>query len=176
MDRWLHKGRLWAEWTFRGHNLGVYEFDRDLDRSDWRLIHKHEESELFQSKEKMPPIDIPESFPLPPLQVYTGNNFLMEFLALHFGFRNYWPKRMPRKKEYAGLPRMSVRLWTFVLILNSNFSSRSFERWNPQLLTAQFTQKPIHMFIWIYMARYGIIWLDHRSNDDRIYDGINILR
>lgn len=80
MDRWLHKGRLWAEWTYRGHNLGVYEFDRDLDRSDWKLIHKHEEKEFIQIKNKMPPIDIPDTFPLPPLLVsvlmlITGSKF-----------------------------------------------------------------------------------------------------
>ncbi|KAK6022487.1 hypothetical protein OSTOST_11814, partial [Ostertagia ostertagi] len=41
MDRWLFGGKVWGEWTYRGRNLGVYEFADDLNRSDWRLIHKY---------------------------------------------------------------------------------------------------------------------------------------
>ncbi|EJW75018.1 hypothetical protein WUBG_14075 [Wuchereria bancrofti] len=33
MDRWLLRGKLWADWTFRGINLGLYEFSTDLARS-----------------------------------------------------------------------------------------------------------------------------------------------
>ena len=40
MDRWLFSGKLWAEWTYRGKNLGVYEFSKDLNRSDWKLVHR----------------------------------------------------------------------------------------------------------------------------------------
>ncbi|KAE9548222.1 hypothetical protein FO519_008562 [Halicephalobus sp. NKZ332] len=69
MDRWLQKGKLWAEWTFRGQNLGAFEFAQDLNRSDWRLIHKHEEKDFLENPNKMKPIALPNSFPLPPLQV-----------------------------------------------------------------------------------------------------------
>ena len=70
MDRWLNRGTLWAEWTFRGQNLGLYEFSHDLNRPDWHLVHKHEESALLVEKGAMEPINLPDSFPLPPLQVY----------------------------------------------------------------------------------------------------------
>jgi hypothetical protein len=69
MDRWLHLGKVWAEWTFRGHNLGVYEFNTNLNRTDWKLVHKHEESKLMEKTNKMDKIELPDSIPLPPLQV-----------------------------------------------------------------------------------------------------------
>uniref|UniRef100_A0A7E4W345 28S ribosomal protein S34, mitochondrial n=1 Tax=Panagrellus redivivus TaxID=6233 RepID=A0A7E4W345_PANRE len=69
MDRWLQTGVVWVEWTFRGRNLGIYEFSRDLHRSDWRLVHKHEEAELLNNKNAMEEMILPDSFPLPPLQV-----------------------------------------------------------------------------------------------------------
>jgi hypothetical protein len=71
MDRWMHEGKLWAEWTFRGKNLGIYEFSRDVNRSDWRLIHKHEEAEYLNNKSSMKNIVFSDSFPLPPLQVHV---------------------------------------------------------------------------------------------------------
>jgi hypothetical protein len=43
MDQWLQNGKMWGEWIFRSHPFGIYEFSNDLNRSDWRLIHKHEE-------------------------------------------------------------------------------------------------------------------------------------
>jgi hypothetical protein len=69
MDRWLHLGTVWAEWTFRGCNLGIYEFSTDLNRTDWKLIHRHEEAKMLENSNKMGFIDLPDSFPLPPLQV-----------------------------------------------------------------------------------------------------------
>lgn len=80
MDRWLHRGRLWAEWTHRGHPLGIYEFTDDLNRSDWRLIHRHEEAGYLENKRQMPLIEVPDSFPLPPLQVRNlkeANDYLL---------------------------------------------------------------------------------------------------
>ncbi|PIO69205.1 hypothetical protein TELCIR_08980 [Teladorsagia circumcincta] len=68
MDRWLFGGKVWGEWTYRGRNLGVYEFADDLNRSDWRLIHKHEEQKYIECKEPMSDIILPKSFPVPPLQ------------------------------------------------------------------------------------------------------------
>jgi hypothetical protein len=68
MDRWLKNGQLWAEWTFRGRNIGVYEFDRNLNRSDWVLIHRHEEKKFTENNKKMPLLEIPASLPVPPLQ------------------------------------------------------------------------------------------------------------
>lgn len=32
MDRWLSRGKLWADWTYRGKQLGTYEFAHDLNR------------------------------------------------------------------------------------------------------------------------------------------------
>ncbi|CAJ0598037.1 unnamed protein product [Cylicocyclus nassatus] len=68
MDRWLFGGKVWGEWTYRGRNLGIYLFSHDLIRSDWRLIHKHEEKEFMECKEAMGEITLPSSFPVPPLQ------------------------------------------------------------------------------------------------------------
>lgn len=68
MDRWLFGGKVWGEWTFRGRDLGVYEFAHDLNRSDWRLIHRHEEKEFTECKQPMSDITLPSSFPIPPLQ------------------------------------------------------------------------------------------------------------
>uniref|UniRef100_A0AC34QPF0 28S ribosomal protein S34, mitochondrial n=1 Tax=Panagrolaimus sp. JU765 TaxID=591449 RepID=A0AC34QPF0_9BILA len=69
MDRWMHTGKLWAEWTFRGQKLGIYEFSKDLNRSDWKLIHKHEEKQFLDNPNKMKDIVFPDSIPLPPLQI-----------------------------------------------------------------------------------------------------------
>lgn len=69
MDRWLQKGRVWGEWTFRGRNLGIYEFSDNLNRSDWILIHRHEEKELFENNKQMRMIEYPSTMPIPPLQV-----------------------------------------------------------------------------------------------------------
>ncbi|VDO75949.1 unnamed protein product [Onchocerca flexuosa] len=66
MDRWLLRGKLWADWTYRGINLGLYEFSTDLARSDWRLIHKHEEAEFMKCENPMKPIEYPKTMPLPP--------------------------------------------------------------------------------------------------------------
>ncbi|WKY02409.1 hypothetical protein Q1695_016008 [Nippostrongylus brasiliensis] len=68
MDRWLFGGKVWGHWTFRGRDLGVYEFANDLNRSDWRLIHKHEEQKFMECKQPMGDIVLPKSFPIPPLQ------------------------------------------------------------------------------------------------------------
>jgi hypothetical protein len=73
MDRWLQGGRMWGEWTFRSRYLGIYEFSKDLNRSDWRLIHKHEEPKMTECHNRtMPLLKVNDSFPLPPLQVRFG--------------------------------------------------------------------------------------------------------
>jgi hypothetical protein len=69
MDRWLLRGKVWAEWTFRGHKFGTFEFSNDLYRTDWKLVHKHEEKAMLENTNKMDLIDLPDSFPIPPLQV-----------------------------------------------------------------------------------------------------------
>ncbi|GMS87722.1 hypothetical protein PENTCL1PPCAC_9897, partial [Pristionchus entomophagus] len=69
MDRWLSRGTLWADWTYRGKQLGTYEFKHDLNRSDWRLIHRHEEKDFSACASPMKTVPFPDSFPLPPLQV-----------------------------------------------------------------------------------------------------------
>ncbi|KAI6228905.1 CTP synthase [Aphelenchoides fujianensis] len=77
MDRWLHRGTLWAEWTFRGRHLGVYRFTHDLNRPDWKLVHRHDEAALLKTPEggQMGEINLPDSFPLPPLQVLTAKRY-----------------------------------------------------------------------------------------------------
>ncbi|EGT51950.1 hypothetical protein CAEBREN_04842 [Caenorhabditis brenneri] len=72
MDRWLFEGKVYAEWVFRGKNLGVYEFSKDLNRSDWQLIHKHQEKSYTTCSTPMEPLVLPDSFPLPPLQVHLS--------------------------------------------------------------------------------------------------------
>uniref|UniRef100_A0A0N5AEU2 28S ribosomal protein S34, mitochondrial n=1 Tax=Syphacia muris TaxID=451379 RepID=A0A0N5AEU2_9BILA len=72
MDRWLQRGKIWGEWTFRGRHLGIFEFSSDLNRSDWRLIHKKEEEEFVKCDRPMGEIKLPNSFPLPPLQIYLA--------------------------------------------------------------------------------------------------------
>uniref|UniRef100_A0A914V5Y6 28S ribosomal protein S34, mitochondrial n=1 Tax=Plectus sambesii TaxID=2011161 RepID=A0A914V5Y6_9BILA len=68
MDRWLWKGKMWSEWVYRGRNMGVYEFSRDLNRADWRLIHKEEEAEFTKCEQPFSTLAIPNKVPLPPLQ------------------------------------------------------------------------------------------------------------
>ncbi|CAJ0955071.1 unnamed protein product, partial [Mesorhabditis belari] len=70
MDRWLFNGRLWGEWIYRGRNLGIYEFAHDLNRSDWQLIHRHDESTFTNCTQPMKDIKMADSFPLPPLQLH----------------------------------------------------------------------------------------------------------
>ncbi|PAV86406.1 hypothetical protein WR25_19130 [Diploscapter pachys] len=69
MDRWLFGGRLFGEWTYRGKSLGLYEFADNLNRSDWRLIHKHEEPTFTKCEQPMKNVVFPKTFPLPPVQV-----------------------------------------------------------------------------------------------------------
>ncbi|CAI5445857.1 unnamed protein product [Caenorhabditis angaria] len=78
MDRWLFEGKLYAEWVFRGQNLGVYEFSKDLNRSDWQLIHKHQEQSFTKCTKSMEPINLPDSFPLPPLQVHFQQKYALK--------------------------------------------------------------------------------------------------
>jgi len=75
MDRWLHSGTMWAEWTFRGRALGMFQFDKDLNRSDWRLIHRDEEHLFSTIKETMSDVILPARFPLPPLQTYMSKQY-----------------------------------------------------------------------------------------------------
>ncbi|CAI2347469.1 unnamed protein product [Caenorhabditis sp. 36 PRJEB53466] len=70
MDRWLFEGKLYAEWVFRGKYLGIYEFSKDLNRSDWQLVHKHLEKSYTSAAAPMKELVVPDSFPLPPLQVH----------------------------------------------------------------------------------------------------------
>uniref|UniRef100_A0A1I7T8G2 Metallophosphoesterase n=1 Tax=Caenorhabditis tropicalis TaxID=1561998 RepID=A0A1I7T8G2_9PELO len=72
MDRWLFEGKVYAEWVFRGKNLGIYEFSKDLNRSDWQLVHKHQEKSYTACSTPMQPLVFPDSFPLPPLQVHLS--------------------------------------------------------------------------------------------------------
>uniref|UniRef100_A0A914Z4N6 28S ribosomal protein S34, mitochondrial n=1 Tax=Panagrolaimus superbus TaxID=310955 RepID=A0A914Z4N6_9BILA len=89
MDRWLQEGKVWGEWIFRGKNLGIYEFSHDLNRSDWQVIHKHDEAKYLKNKNSMKDVVFSETFPLPPLQIY-----LMKKLASKGGTK--WTDTMER--------------------------------------------------------------------------------
>uniref|UniRef100_A0A1I8BSZ7 Uncharacterized protein n=1 Tax=Meloidogyne hapla TaxID=6305 RepID=A0A1I8BSZ7_MELHA len=82
MDRWLQQGILWGDWTFRGVPLGVYKFEMELNRSQWILVHKHEESRLIENKKRMPVIRFPSSFPIPPLQKLLANKLAKKLVRL----------------------------------------------------------------------------------------------
>uniref|UniRef100_A0A0N4ZIJ5 Uncharacterized protein n=1 Tax=Parastrongyloides trichosuri TaxID=131310 RepID=A0A0N4ZIJ5_PARTI len=75
MDPWQQGGSVYGEWTFRGKKLGIYEFSKDLNRSDWKLIPKNEEAKYINNKNEMKNIVFPKTFPLPPLQVYLSKKF-----------------------------------------------------------------------------------------------------
>uniref|UniRef100_A0A0K0F3I7 39S ribosomal protein L28, mitochondrial n=1 Tax=Strongyloides venezuelensis TaxID=75913 RepID=A0A0K0F3I7_STRVS len=75
MDPWQQKGRVYGEWVFRGRNLGVYEFSKDLNRSDWKLVPKSEEKKLLYNRNQMENIIFPRTFPLPPLQILLAKKF-----------------------------------------------------------------------------------------------------
>ncbi|KRY01879.1 28S ribosomal protein S34, mitochondrial [Trichinella pseudospiralis] len=69
MDRWLSRGKVWAEWIFRGKALGIYQFSKELNRCDWHLIHKHEEH-LFYDCKKSLEVKLPSHVSIPPLEYY----------------------------------------------------------------------------------------------------------
>lgn len=79
MDRWLQSGCVWAEWTLRGRKLGIYEFKANLNRSDWRLIHKHEEKQFLDNPKQMPPLEIPSTMPIPPLQKHMNREWIEKY-------------------------------------------------------------------------------------------------
>ncbi|GMR41068.1 hypothetical protein PMAYCL1PPCAC_11263 [Pristionchus mayeri] len=90
MDRWLSRGKLWADWTYRGKNLGTYMFEHDLNRSDWRLVHKHEEAKFSKCDSPMKRVPFPDTFPLPPLQVHMSRT-----AAERRGSKSAVPTRAP---------------------------------------------------------------------------------
>ncbi|VDN17832.1 unnamed protein product [Gongylonema pulchrum] len=47
MDRWLLRGKLWANWTYRGIDLGMYEFSTDLARSGHFFLQKYPVTNLI---------------------------------------------------------------------------------------------------------------------------------
>lgn len=61
---------MWADFVYRGKPIGVVEFDRNVDRSDWRLIHKRDEKEFVKCDQPFVSRRIPSKVPLPPLQRY----------------------------------------------------------------------------------------------------------
>jgi hypothetical protein len=112
MDRWLHTGTMWAEWTFRGRALGLFQFEHDLNRSDWRLIHRHDEARFTASPHAMADITLPSRFPLPPLQVGRGYprrwKVLLEIAACD-ACRNCWLDDRPRRTALHGRRRRTTR-------------------------------------------------------------------
>lgn len=75
MDPWQQRGSVFGEWVFRGKNLGIYEFSKNLNRSDWKLVPKLEEEKLINNKNSMENIVFPKTFPLPPLQLHLSKKF-----------------------------------------------------------------------------------------------------
>uniref|UniRef100_A0A913HLL1 28S ribosomal protein S34, mitochondrial n=1 Tax=Strongyloides stercoralis TaxID=6248 RepID=A0A913HLL1_STRER len=75
MDPWQQKGSVFGEWVFRGKNLGIYEFSKDLNRSDWKLVSKLDEEKLIKNSNEMQNIVFPKTMPLPPLQLHLTKKF-----------------------------------------------------------------------------------------------------
>lgn len=96
--KWLWRGKVYADWTYRGDSstelcciagqldqffcitgkpLGTYLFSKQLDRSDWKLIHKHEENDFCKCENPFTVRRIPTEIPLPPLQrfIHEVNGF-----------------------------------------------------------------------------------------------------
>jgi len=68
MDRWLSRGKVHADWIYRGKPLGVYTFEKEVDYSDWRLVHKHEEKQFCHCEKPFVERRIPSHVPLAPLE------------------------------------------------------------------------------------------------------------
>jgi len=68
MDKWLTRGQVMAEWVYRGKPFGVYAFEKEIDHSDWRLIHKHEEEQFSRCEQPFIEHRIPSHVPLAPLE------------------------------------------------------------------------------------------------------------
>lgn len=68
MDRWLSRGKVLAEWVYRGKPLGVYAFEKEVDHSDWRLIHKHDEDQFCRCEQPFVERRLPSHVPLSPLE------------------------------------------------------------------------------------------------------------
>jgi len=68
MDRWLARGKVLADWIYRGKPLGIYAFDKEIDHSDWRLVHKHEEEQFRRCENPFVERRVPSQVPLSPLE------------------------------------------------------------------------------------------------------------
>lgn len=64
------KGKILVEQVFRGKNYGVVDISRTAYKTDFRLIHKHEEAKYLEAYENCtpPPVKIfPPTIDMPPL-------------------------------------------------------------------------------------------------------------
>lgn len=70
MDEDNMKGKILVEQVFRGKNYGVIDISRVAYKTDFRLIHKHEEAKYLQAYENCTPPEtkiFPPTVEMPPL-------------------------------------------------------------------------------------------------------------
>lgn len=64
------RGRVTAEQIFRGKNMGIVDISKASYKTDFRLIHKHEEAKYLQKAKESSPCDVrifPQTMDMPPL-------------------------------------------------------------------------------------------------------------
>lgn len=64
------RGKVLAEQIFRGKNMGIVNLSKTSYKTDFRLIHKHEEAKYLQKAEESIPCDVkifPQTMEMPPL-------------------------------------------------------------------------------------------------------------
>ncbi|XP_027231581.1 uncharacterized protein mRpS34 [Penaeus vannamei] len=70
MDEDNMRGKVLAEQIFRGKNMGIVNLSKTSYKTDFRLIHKHEEAKYLQKAEESIPCDVkifPQTMEMPPL-------------------------------------------------------------------------------------------------------------
>ncbi|XP_037784309.1 uncharacterized protein LOC119580304 [Penaeus monodon] len=70
MDEDNMRGRVTAEQIFRGKNMGIVDISKASYKTDFRLIHKHEEAKYLQKAKESSPCDVrifPQTMDMPPL-------------------------------------------------------------------------------------------------------------
>ncbi|VDP08522.1 unnamed protein product [Soboliphyme baturini] len=95
MDRWLCRGKMWGDFVYRGRFIGLVEFVKDFNRSDWRLIHKHEEEALRKCDHPFKYRLLPAHIPLPPLEQFMLK-VLFQSHCVFLCRRNLWLMNLDR--------------------------------------------------------------------------------
>ncbi|KHN79747.1 hypothetical protein Tcan_16840 [Toxocara canis] len=78
VGRMVTKNEWGRKWPHQPSYLRIVKFMGEVEATrlkimiDWRLIHKHEEEEFMKCDQPMGDIEVPNSFPLPPLQIHLA--------------------------------------------------------------------------------------------------------